>query len=239
MIDIIIPLYNERENILHFEETLFSKLCTIESEYGVLFHVIFVNDGSTDDSAPLLSRFTTVTKIPVSVASYPKNMGMGYAIQHGFAFAHSRFIITMDGDLSYRPEDIVKLITTQREGDFDCVSGSPYAGSDLVEDVQLHRWIISYINSLLYRAVMGVTCVTGLFRIYKREVIADLPLEDNGFGIQTEIMYHLLKNKKKVKEIPVMLHTRQRGKSKMTIWKETLNSITFLARICLTRVRLL
>ncbi len=237
MISLIIPLYNERENILTYGEELFPKVDAITMEMGETFQYVLVDDGSQDDTYDLLQDLAGM-RADITVATNGTNKGMGAAIKEGLRHCSGDLIVTMDSDLTFRPEDIRTLITAYQEGQPDCVSGSPYVARGLMEEVTIFRYLLSKSVNTMYRVLLSpeITCVSPIFRLYKREVLESLNIQSNNFDINAEIIAKLILGGKSVIEVPVVLHARRHGESKINVKKEINNHIRLLTKIMKIRI---
>ena len=237
MISIVIPLYNERENILTYKDELFQKIDDIAGVTGESFQYVLVDDGSLDDTYPLLQNLAR-ERTDVTVLTNGMNKGMGAAIKHGLQHCRGDLIVTMDSDLTFRPEDVKGLIDAYRRSHPDCVSGSPYLGRGLMEEVTFFRYLLSKTVNSLYRILLGakITYVSPIFRLYKKDVLDAMCIQSDNFEINAEILAKLILSGKSVVEIPVKLHTRKYGESKIDINKEIVNHVRLLTRIAKIRV---
>lgn len=233
MISILIPLFNEAENARLYPERLFPVAGPIIERYGETCEYVLVDDGSRDTTLDELNRLRELRK-DVVVVPHGVNRGMGVAIRTGLAHCKGDLVIMMDSDLTYRPEDIGKLLAAYRETGADCISASPYRGRDLAKEISSpFRLFISKSVNFLYRVLLqdDLTCVSAIFRLYKKEVLDELNLESNNFEICAEIIAKLILNKKIVHEIGVMVYTREFGVSKLNVKKEVINNLRILYKI--------
>lgn len=232
MISIIIPLFNERENVAHYPSDLFPVIDEIGRRTGTIFEFIFVDDGSRDDTVERLIEVTN-PRPGVQILRHPENRGMGEALKTGLAACHGDEVITMDADLTFRPADVERLIEGYRATGADCVSGSPYLGRDLMDEVSLFRLATSRTVNFLYRLLLGsgITCVSPIFRLYRRSVLAEMNITSRNFEINVEIISKLLFSGRRVVEVPVPLHTRRYGTSKINLRKEIRNYLVLFFRI--------
>jgi len=165
---IVVPLYNERENIVQLYEQLKETMELL----GDSFELVFVDDGSTDDSAGLL-RDIALQDGRVTVITLPRNSGKSAALGAGFEVALGDNIVTMDGDLQHHSSDIPRFVEKLREG-FDIVCGQ-----------RLQRSEDSWMQRMSNRAANWMTAkLSGVrihdfgsgFKAYKREFVAQLPV---------------------------------------------------------------
>lgn len=236
MISILFPLYNERDNIIHYNTDLFPIIDDIAQKTGERFEFVFIDDGSQDDTVEQIRDIARM-RSDVKVLIHQKNSGMGTAIMTGLGSSHGDLIITMDADLTFRPVDVLKLIERYRETDADCISGSPYLEKGLMEEVTPFRLLMSKSVNFLYRILLGseITCVSPIFRLYRRSVLTGMNISSRNFEINAEIISKLIIGGKKVVEIPVPLLKRKYGESKINVKKEIRNYILLLYKIFKTK----
>lgn len=236
MISIIFPLYNERDNIIHYNNDLFPIIDGIGEKYDERIEFIFVDDGSKDDT---IERIKDVTgkRADVKILLHETNKGMGNAIKTGLSASSGDLIITMDADLTFRPVDVAKLIEKFQETHADCISGSPYLERGLMEEVTPFRLLMSKTVNFLYRLLLGghITCVSPIFRLYKRSVLKEMQITSKNFEINAEIISKLLIGGKTVVEVPVPLLKRKYGSSKINVKKEVKNYLMLLYKIFCTK----
>ncbi|MFH1292180.1 MAG: glycosyltransferase family 2 protein [bacterium] len=229
MISFIFPVYNEAENLKRFP----SEVIPVFNTLGELYEIILVDDGSSDNSAEVAEGLAG----PVRLVRHEHNKGMGAAIKTGIQAAKGDLVITMDTDLTFAPDLVPGMLERFKKGDVDVVSGSPkMAGYD--KSVPLFRVAISYLASMVYAFVLGarVKDVSPIFRLYKREQLLTLPLETNRFDINAEILFFLIRDKRKIVEIPAPLTVRIHGESKLDYKKEILRHLKLVTRMIRLRL---
>lgn len=226
-LSVIIPMFNEAENTDHtfarVEESLFS----LTSDY----EIIAVNDGSSDNTLHVLEGIATRNK-RIKIVSYPKNIGRGMALRKGFQESKGEIVVSIDADLSYDPCYIIDLVKTlQSEPQIDFVLGSPYMPGGGVQNVPwLRLWISKLGNQILRFAMPNrIYTSTGIFRAYRRKVIDSLELESDGKEIHLEILSKALALGFRVQEVPAVLSSRRRGKSKFKFKKTAISHLVFSA----------
>lgn len=236
MISIIFPLYNERDNVIRYPADLFPILDTIAKKTGERFEFIFVDDGSSDDTVEQVKALA-MSRPDIKILVHQKNSGMGTAIVTGLGSSLGELVITMDADLTFRPADVEKLIEKYQETNADCVSGSPYLEKGHLMEVTPFRLLMSKTINFLYRVLLksSITCVSPIFRLYRRSVLTELDISSRNFEINAEIMSKLLIGGKKVVEVPVPLLKRKFGKSNINLKKEMKNYLLLLYRIFKTK----
>ncbi|HAR96301.1 MAG TPA: hypothetical protein DCR97_10125 [Deltaproteobacteria bacterium] len=237
MISIIIPLFNEEENAKRYPQTLFPMVEPILKQYNETAEYVLVDDGSRDTTLAVLNTLKA-TYQNVVVAPHGINKGLGVAIRTGLSHSHGDLVVMLDADLTYRPQDIAKLLAAYRDTGADCISGSPYMEKEHTSEISSpFRIFISKSSSFLYRKLLrdDLTCVSGIFRLYKKEALDSLTLESNNYEIFAEIIAKLILNGKDVREIGVKLHTRVYGESKLNVKKEVINNLRILCKIFKSR----
>ena len=236
MISVIIPLYNEQDNIVHYSTDLFPIIDNIGKKAGEKIEYIFIDDGSRDETVTKIQAITQ-GRTDTKILRHAKNSGMGTAIKTGLAACSGDLVITMDADLTFRPVDVEKLLSKYQETHADCISGSPYLEKGLMEEVTPFRLLMSKSVNFLYRMLLGsgITCVSPIFRLYKRSVLSEMEITSRNFEINAEIISKLLIGGKTVVEVPVPLLKRKYGESKINIKKEVKNYILLLCKIFKTK----
>ena len=224
-LSIIIPMFNEAENV---ESTLRRVEEALASFKGT-YEIIAVNDGSLDNTLEILNGLAERDG-KLRIVSYSKNIGRGKALREGFKESRGEIIISTDADLSYDPHyiiDFIKILEAEQENDF--VLASPYMPGGGVQNVPFHRLWISRLGNKILRLAMPnrIYTSTGIFRAYRRKVLDSLELESDGKEIHLEILSKALALGFRVKEIPTILTGRKKGRSKFKFRKTTLTHMVF------------
>lgn len=225
-LSIVIPMYNEAENV---ETTLKRVEEALLASFQGSFEIIPVNDGSIDGTLEILEKVAQENK-KIKVVSYTKNAGRGKALRSGFKASSGDIVVSTDADLSFAPIYILDMIKVLRnEPDIDFVIGSPYMPGGSIQNVPLHRLWISRFGNKILRYVMPnrIYYSTGVFRGYRRYVLDSLELESDDKEIHLEILSKAVALGYRVKEIPVVLSSRQRGKSKFKFKKTAISHLVF------------
>lgn len=219
---VIIPTYNELENIERILRAVFS----LETE----FHVLIVDDGSPDGTADKAKELAIEFKNKLFIEERKGKLGLGTAYIHGFKWALGRnydYIFEMDADFSHNPKDLIRLYEACAIEGADLSVGSRYCKNGKVLNWGLVRWLISYFASLYVRLVLSIHVkdTTAGFKCYKRKVLETINLDAIkfvGYAFQIEMKYTALLHGFKIIEVPITFIDRQYGESKMSmkIFKE-------------------
>ncbi|MBZ0301530.1 MAG: glycosyltransferase family 2 protein [Anaerolineae bacterium] len=220
-ISLVIPAYNEAEGVEQTALKLTKLLARLRKQYGKV-EVIFVNDGSKDNTAALLNE-TFGGDPDVRIISHEVNRGLGAALRTGFMHTTGDIIITTDFDGTYHFNTIPQILAHMQVYNVDIVTASPYHPRGGVEGVPGYRLLFSYGASLLYRLLVNwnVHTWTALFRAYRREVIETVGFESEGFLAGTELLIKAIQAGYKVSEYPTTLHVRTFGQSSIKIYRVT------------------
>lgn len=224
-VSVVIPAYNEEDNITKTIVRVSQVLESLEGDW----EIIVVNDGSTDRTLETVNQIAA--KDPrIRPISYAMNAGRGKALRTGFAHVRGDFVVSTDADLSYEPKYIVDLVNElQNDASIDLVIASPYMKGGRTEGVPLGRLLISKIgNRILSLAMDGnIKTITGIFRAYRRSVLESLELESDGKEIHLEILSRAVAVGYKVKEVPVVLTGREKGRSKFRLRGTVISHLLF------------
>lgn len=226
---IIIPCYNESENVLLMAERLLPIVAELERRGPT--ELILVNDGSTDDTLAQLNALAA-RQSGIRVLSHQQNQGLGAALRTGFAQAQGEIIVTTDSDGTYPFTEILPLLE-RLTPEVDVVTASPYHPQGGVEGVPRYRLILSQGASLLYRLLLDwrLHTYTAMFRAYRREAVQRVPSMANGFLMPAEWVSNALLLGYRVAEFPTVLHVRQYGQSKAKVLRIILAHLRFQARL--------
>jgi dolichol-phosphate mannosyltransferase len=215
-ITLIIPAYNESEGVAQTAAALRPVLERMRSTNQV--EVVFVNDGSRDETESLLRQeFSDDPEI--RIVPHEVNRGLGAALRTGFQHASGDVIVTTDFDGTYDFSSIPQLLAPLASEGADIVTASPYHPQGRVEGVPRYRLLFSFGASLLYRILVNwhIHTWTSLFRAYRRQAVASIDFRRNGFSAVGEIFLKALLRGYRVVEVPMPITQRQFGKSKLRI----------------------
>lgn len=224
---VIIPTYNEKENI----EKIIRKVLSLEGN----FHVLIVDDGSPDGTAEIVVGLQSAYPQALHLAQRTGKLGLGTAYIYGFKWALSQgyqYIFEMDADFSHNPDDLLRLYEACHIGGGDVSVGSRYVRGGKVVNWPWNRVLISKGGAMYTRIItwMPVKDPTAGFVCYTRKVLETLPLDEVrfvGYAFQIEMKYRAWKKGFKIKEVPITFIDRVEGISKMSsgIVKEAMNGV--------------
>jgi dolichol-phosphate mannosyltransferase len=214
---VIVPTYNERENVVPLVKAVREELDDIAPDHTVLV----VDDSSPDGTGDLADRLAR-DDAHVQVLHRPYKRGLGPAYIAGFQYAleaGARLVLEMDADFSHDPAHLPAMLEAAREADL--VVGSRYVTGGGVRNWGSLRRIVSRGGCWYARAVLGVPVsdLTGGFKCFRREVLEAIDLarvRSQGYAFQVELTYRAIQLGFRVKEVPIVFTERRVGQSKMT-----------------------
>ncbi len=219
---VIIPTYNEIENIAAIIERVFS--------LSTPFEVLIVDDSSPDGTAQVVKNLQQKFPNRLRLEERKGKLGLGTAYIHGFKYALEHgyeYIFEMDADFSHNPADLEKLYQACAEGGFDLAIGSRYIKGVNVVNWPMERVLMSFFASKYVQFITGMPIqdATAGFKCYRKEVLESINLDKIrfvGYAFQIEMKFLAWKYGFKIKEVPIIFTDREKGKSKMStkIFKE-------------------
>jgi dolichol-phosphate mannosyltransferase len=212
---IIVPTYNEAENVSGIVERLLAALPVAD--------VLVVDDNSPDGTGAIADEFAAADP-RVNVLHRDGKRGLGTAYVAGFKWALERgfdYVFEMDADFSHDPSDLPRLLDGARRG--DCSIGSRWVPGGGTENWSLLRTLISRGGSLYAKLILGVPVndLTSGFKCFAAYVLKRLDLDSirsNGYGFQVEVNYRCHRLGYRITEVPIRFVDRRVGKSKMSAW---------------------
>lgn len=212
---VIIPTYNERENIENIIRAVFG----LEKN----FNILIIEDGSPDGTADIVTRLQTEFPERLFMIQRKGKLGLGTAYIAGFKWALEHdyeYIFEMDADFSHNPNDLPRLYKACHEDGADVAIGSRYVSGVNVVNWPMGRVLMSYFASKYVRFVTGLDIhdTTAGFKCYRREVLQTIDLDNirfKGYAFQIEMKFTAYKCGFKIQEVPVIFINRELGTSKM------------------------
>ena len=213
---VIIPTYNEKENI----EKMVRKVFSMKGG----FHILVVDDGSPDGTANIVKRLMKEYPTSLFIIERTGKLGLGTAYIAGFNWAIEHkydYIFEMDADFSHDPDDLIRLHDACAVDGNDMSIGSRYCRGIAVKDWPVGRIMISYGASFYVRSVLGMKIYdsTAGFVCYSRKVLETINLpniEMKGYGFQIEMKYNAYKLGFNIQEVTILFTDRVEGTSKMS-----------------------
>ena len=213
---VIIPTYNEKENIPAILQAIFS--------LNKGYHILVVDDNSPDGTGDLVKDLTAIYPDRLFIEERMGKQGLGTAYIHGFKWAVDRgyeYIFEMDADFSHDPNDLEKLYAACKFNGADVAVGSRYVKGGKIENWPLDRHIYSKGGSLYTRLItwMPINDPTAGFMCYKKAVLETINLEEIkfvGYAFQIEMKFACWKLHFKIAEVPITFRDRKVGVSKMS-----------------------
>jgi dolichol-phosphate mannosyltransferase len=221
---IIIPTYNEKENIGKMLDALMALTFS--------FEVLIIDDNSKDGTAAIVKDYIKQFPDRIYIEERSGKLGLGTAYIHGFKWALKRdysYIFEMDADFSHNPNDLIRLREACADGKADLSIGSRYITGVNVVNWPMGRVMMSYFASMYVRIVTGMTIrdTTAGFKCYSRKVLETLNFDKikfTGYAFQIEMKFAAWKLGFKIVEVPIIFTDRSEGQSKMSggIFKEAI-----------------
>ena len=220
---VIIPTYNEKENI----ERIIRKVFSLDVE----FHILIVDDGSPDGTASIVKGLQQEEfSGKLFLEERKGKLGLGTAYIHGFKWALKHdyeYVFEMDADFSHNPDDLIRLRDTCKNGGADMCIGSRYIKGVNVVNWPMNRVLMSYFASAYVRLItrINIQDATAGFVCFRRAVLETIPLDQIkfvGYAFQIEMKFTTIQYGFNVVEIPIIFTDRTLGTSKMStkIFKE-------------------
>jgi dolichol-phosphate mannosyltransferase len=220
---IIIPTYNEKENI----EAIIHKTFSVSDS-----DILVIDDGSPDGTASIVKNVITQYHNRLFIEERSGKLGLGTAYIHGFKWALAgdyEYVFEMDADFSHNPEDVERLYAAVLEHNADVAVGSRYCQGVNVLNWPMTRLLMSYYGSMYVRFILGIPVkdTTAGFMCYSSKVLKTIDFEKIkhiGYGFQIEMKFNAHKLGFKIIEVPIIFKDRTLGTSKMSagIFKEAI-----------------
>ncbi len=227
---VIIPTYNEKDNI----ERIIRKVFSLEKDFDILI----VEDNSPDGTAHIVKTLMPEFPDRLFIEERKGKLGLGTAYIHGFKWALQRgygFMFEMDADFSHNPDDLLRLYDAAKNQGADLAIGSRYVTGVNVVNWPIGRVLMSYYASAYVRFVtrMKIWDTTAGFKCYSRKVLETIDLDKirfTGYAFQIEMKYTAWKLGFKITEVPIIFTDRTMGESKMSkgIFKEAVFGVISL-----------
>jgi glycosyltransferase involved in cell wall biosynthesis len=212
-LSVVMPIYNERSTLRQVVERVLAVPLEIE--------LICVDDGSRDGSRDLLAELEK--QYPqVRVFLQPRNMGKGAALRRGIQEATGDFVIVQDADLEYDPGDYPALIDPLLQNKADVVYGSRFLGAAPHRVLYFWHSVGNKILTLLSNCLTNInlTDMETCYKVFRREIIQSIPIEEDRFGFEPEITVKVAKRRLRIYEVGISYWGRTYEEGKKIGWKD-------------------
>ena len=226
-LSVVIPAYNER-NTVHM---LMKRVMAAPVPEAMEIEIIVVDDGSVDGTRDLLQELEKAQNPPFRLIMHPENRGKGAALRTGFEAATGDIILVQDADLEYNPRDYPALLQPILDDEADVVYGSRFLGGP-------HRVLFfwHYMGNLFLTMLsnmftdLNLSDMETCYKVFRAEVLKDLKLYSNRFGIEPEMTAKVAKAKVRIYEVPISYHGRTSAEGKKIGWRDGFSAIWAIVR---------
>ena len=225
---VIIPLYNEAAFVRHVLEEVLRQPSVAE--------IVVVDDCSTDGSPEIVLQIAK-SESRVKLIRHGHNMGKGAALRTGIGKASADIVLIQDADLEYDPADYAALLKPILSGKADAVFGSRFIGSH--EHRVLYFWhslgnqFLTLLSNMTTN--LNLTDMEACYKVFKRELIQSVTLEENRFGFEPEIVAKIARTGARIYEVAISYHGRTYAEGKKIGWKDGISALRCILKYGLLR----
>jgi glycosyltransferase involved in cell wall biosynthesis len=226
-LSVVMPVYNEQATL----REVVSRVLAVPLEV----ELICVDDGSRDGSREILAELQ-IDHPQIRVMLQPKNMGKGAALRCGIQEATGDFIIIQDADLEYDPSDYPALLGPLIENKADVVYGSRFLGSGPHRVLYFWHSVGNSLLTLISNALtnMNMTDMETCYKVFRREILQSIPIEEDRFGFEPEITVKISKRRLRVYEVGIGYWGRTYEEGKKIGWRDGFRALWCLLKYSLT-----
>ena len=212
-LSVVIPCYNEKATIL-------SLVAAVRAGAGFDLEIIIVDDGSTDGTRELLQKDNH--SLGAKIFFHERNRGKGAALRTGIAQATGDYVVIQDADLEYDPSDYAKLLEPFANRGADVVFGSRFIGSQAHRVVYFWHMVGNRLLTLVSNMCtnLNLTDMEAGYKIFRREILQRIELEEDRFGFDPEITAKIAKLKCVIYEVGISYHGRTYEEGKKIGWRD-------------------
>ena len=225
---VVMPLYNEAASVHRILEEVLRQPSVAE--------VIVVDDCSTDESPEIVLQIAKIEP-RIKLIRHAHNMGKGGALRTGIGKASADIVLIQDADLEYDPADYAALLKPILSGKADAVFGSRFIGSH--EHRVLYFWhslgnqFLTLLSNMTTN--LNLTDMEACYKVFKRELIQSVTLEENRFGIEPELVAKIARTGARIYEVAISYHGRTYAEGKKIGWKDGISALRCILKYGLLR----
>ncbi len=230
LLSVVIPVYNEKDTLLEILRRVLDAPVDLERE------IILVDDASTDGTGELYpSLGSQFPGVEIRVYRQPVNRGKGAALRVGFAQARGDIVIIQDADLEYSPQDYPKLLKPILDGRADVVYGSRFVGGEEHRVLYFRHYVGNKLLTLLSNLFtnLNLTDMETCYKVFRAEVLRNMRLRSNRFGIEPELTAKVARGKWRVYEVGISYSGRSYEEGKKITWKDGLKAVYSIIRFAI------
>ncbi len=222
-LSVVMPVYNEQATLASVIERVLS--------VGLDIELLCIDDGSTDGSRQILSDLQQ-HRPEIRVFLQPHNMGKGAALRRGIQQATGDYVIIQDADLEYDPNDYRRLLEPLEGGQADVVYGSRFVGAGPHRVLYFWHSVANFFLTLLSNMItnLNMTDMETCYKVFRREVIQSIPLEEDRFGFEPEVTVKIAKRQLRVYEVGISYWGRTYAEGKKIGWKDGFRALWCLVK---------
>jgi len=222
-LSVVMPVYNEQATLRRVVERVMS--------VGIELELLCIDDGSTDGSREILAELEKASP-QMRVLLQTQNMGKGAALRRGIREATGDYLIVQDADLEYDPNDYRRLLEPLESGQADVVYGSRFLGAGphrvLYFWHSVGNWLLTLLSNMITN--LNMTDMETCYKVFRREVIQSIPLEEDRFGFEPEVTVKIAKRNLRVYEVGISYWGRTYAEGKKIGWKDGVRALWCLIK---------
>jgi len=221
LLSVVIPVFNELNTI----GRILSRVASLDLN----LELVIVDDFSTDGTREILSQIKDLPRVTVVLKD--RNEGKGAALRTGFEHAKGDLVVVQDADLEYNPIDIPMLIQPLLKNEADVVYGSRFIGEERQDESWIHRTgnaVLTGASNLF--SGLNLTDMETCYKAFRREVLQDISIKQNRFGVEPEITAKLARRGYRIVEVPISYESRGYDEGKKIGVKDLINAIYCIGR---------
>jgi glycosyltransferase involved in cell wall biosynthesis len=222
-LSVVMPVFNEQATLRRVVERVM--------EVGLELELLCVDDGSSDGSREILAELEKQWP-QTRVFLQPHNMGKGAALRRGIQQATGDYVIIQDADLEYDPNDYRRLLEPLESGQADVVYGSRFLGAGPHRVLYFWHSVGNSFLTLLSNMItnLNMTDMETCYKVFRREVIQSIPIEENRFGFEPEVTVKIAKRNLRVYEVGISYWGRTYAEGKKIGWKDGVRALWCLIK---------